>query len=406
MKALLRSVLEQYPTPCFVLDLDAIDQRLHDVDAAFRGVVAPSYAIKANPNPLLLAHLSERLRFVDVSSAGELRRVLAAGFEPGAVSFTGPGKRDEELAFAVETGVDAVVLESLGEARRLERIAGHRATRQRVMLRISPAELAAGFGAQMSGRATAFGVDQEQLVDVIPELVALPHLDLIGFHVFAGAQCLRGEAITSMYLGNCAVFREAIGLAQRRPQRLVFGSGLGIPYHANERPLDLTAIAASTLPELSALAADSGATLLLETGRYLVGEAGHYLTTVVDIKQSRGARFCICDGGMHHNLAAAGLFGMVIPKNYPFTLVGRDATGTLTQQLVGPLCTSLDTMGRSVDLPELRVGDVIAMGCVGAYGVTASPVHFISHPAPTEVVGRRAHGGFELRSESALTSQI
>lgn len=400
-RGLLQRVLASHPTPCFVLDFDAVVARTRSLESAFEGLFATSYAVKANPNPFLLEELGSVVRFIDVSSAGELERCLERGIAPGAISFTGPGKTDRELAVAVARGIDAVVLESPGEARRLDAIAARAGRRQRVLLRISPAKLGPGFGAQMAGRATAFGVDEEQLPRVIPELAALGHLELVGFHVYAGAQCLKVPALAGAYRVYCDVFRQAISLAGIRPERLVFGSGLGIPYHQNERPIDLDALARECLPDLRALHADfPEATLMLETGRFLVGEAGRYLTRVVDVKVSRGTTFCVCDGGMNHNLAAAGLFGMVIPKNYPFELVSRDAGDEpcIPQDIVGPLCTALDTIGRGVELPALAVGDVIAMGCTGAYGATASPVRFISHGPPSEVLVTRVGGELRMRA--------
>lgn len=398
---------ERFPTPCFVLLMDEVDRRVDELDAAFGGRFGLSYAVKANPNPALLSRLAERIPHLDISSAGELRRGIAAGWQPQRISFTGPGKTDSELQAAVESEVGEVIVESLHEAQRLDSFAAAAGRRQRVLIRIAPHTLPPGFGAQMAGRPSIFGVDEEVLDDMLAQLTDLQHLQLVGFHVFAGAQCLNAEAIAQSYVDYMRIFRHACEVARVQPEKLVFGSGLGIPYHDHEQDLDLTAIAQVVIPELDRLRAEfPDTTFLLELGRFLVGQAGFYLARVITKKDSRGATFCLLDGGMNHNLAACGLLGMVIPRNYRFFKLASDTPDGPEQtfQLVGPLCTSLDTLGRNVALPGLEVGDVVAMGGAGAYGATASPVHFISHALPTEVLVETGANGTIYDEQSWIRS--
>jgi len=399
---LLLRVAREHGTPCFVYFPDAIRERLAELRAAFGGRFGIRYALKANPHPALLARLREDgLDSLDVSSAGELARALHAGYPPERIGFTGPAKRDAELALALERGVGEIVLESPGEAERLDARAARGGARPAVLVRISPAKLPPAFGVRLAGRPSPFGVDEEDLEDALARIAGLPHLELAGFHVYAGTQCLRAEPAAAHLAATAELFRRAAERASCSPRRLVFGAGFGIPYHEGDGPLDLPAVARAAAPALEALAGDprcGGAALDLELGRYLVGEAGVYLTRVVHLKESRGTHIAVCDGGMHHHLAACGHLGSVIPRNYPLSRAG-DGGGSgerLEYDVCGPLCTAIDTLARAARLPRLREGDVLAVAASGAYGLTASPVHFLSHPPPKEILVEKASGAARI----------
>ncbi|MCB1328274.1 MAG: type III PLP-dependent enzyme, partial [Maritimibacter sp.] len=220
-----------------------------------------------------------------------------------------------------------------------------------------------------------------------PQILALANLELIGLHIYSGTQSLVPGAICENYRNFIAIFREVCARYDISPERLVFGAGLGVPYFENDKPLDLDTLAADIAPDLDSLRAETRfarAELVLELGRYLVGEAGYYLTRVTTVKHSRGATYGLCDGGMNHHLPASGNFGMVIHRNYRMHKVGGGEP-VAKINLSGPLCTPLDKIGVGVMMPEIKAGDVIAVHGSGAYGMTASPILFISHPMPKEV---------------------
>jgi len=179
-----------------------------------------------------------------------------------------------------------------------------------------------------------------------------------------------------------------------------------VPYHAGERLLDLQALREGLGPLAAAIRAEPllrDARVIVEPGRYLAANAGVYLMQVVAIKHSRGTRFVICDGGMHHHLAASGNLGQVVKRDYPIVAATRlHATEREPAMLTGPLCTPLDTLGRQCRLPALEPGDLVAVLQSGAYGLTASPIGFLSHPTPAEVLvdagahrAIRERGGFD-----------
>jgi diaminopimelate decarboxylase len=387
--AVLADVASRFGTPCFVYFLDEVAARIEALRAAFGGRFKLSYAIKSNPNPALVGWMKARVPALDISSGGELHAALAAGWSGDRISFTGPGKRAWELEDAVAARVGKFVLESVREAEDLDALAARAGCVQPVLLRVAPASLPRGFGVNMAGKPTQFGVDEEDAGAAVEAIGRLTHLRLAGFHAYSGTQCVDARAIGENFSIFARIFGELSSRFDLRPEALVFGAGFGIPYHPGMNALDLSSAAEAAAPALERLAADartSDATLYLEMGRYLVGEAGLYLARVTRIKRSRGAEIAILDGGMNHHLGAAGHLGSVIHRNYRIFRPGAAPGGSRrAYELVGPLCTSIDTLGHGVELPELREGDLLAVHCSGAYGLTASPVNFISHEPPREI---------------------
>ncbi len=390
--------------------MDDAEARVAALRSAFQGLFGVSYAMKCNPHPAVVSRLLRWVDTLDVSSGGELRIALSLGCDPRRISFTGPAKSHADLELSVKHGIGEVVLESVREARALHQIAREAGKRQRVLVRIAPRRVPKGFGVNMAGRPCQFGIDEEDAQAAVATILDLPSLELAGFHIYSGTQCLKPEAIAENYGIFMEIFRELCAAHRIEPKKLVFGSGFGIPYHEQDRPLDAAEVAAHALPGLSAFKAEpsfAGCELLLETGRYLMGEAGIYLTRVVNRKCSRGTEIATFDGGMNHHLGACGHLGMALHRNYRlFKVSGQDEAQDGPPRafdLYGPLCTTIDVLGRGVMLPELQIGDVIGIHCSGAYGVTASPAHFISHDLPAEIIveqdaqrevsPRKRHGG-------------
>ncbi|MCB1960084.1 MAG: pyridoxal-dependent decarboxylase, exosortase A system-associated, partial [Rhodocyclaceae bacterium] len=232
-----------------------------------------------------------------------------------------------------------------------------------------------------------FGVDAE----AVPELLAAigeAGLAFEGFHLFAGSQNLKPEAIVEAQQKSFAL---ACRLAEHAPAPVRFlnlGGGFGIPYFPGETRLDLSAIS-DNLAQIQADAARSlpEASLVIELGRYFVGEAGIYVCRVLDRKVSRGHTFLVTDGGLHHHLSASGNFGQIIRKNYPVAIGNRmDAPANESVSVVGPLCTPLDILGDKMMLPTAKEGDLVVVYQSGAYGASASPQHFLGHPPAIEVI--------------------
>ena len=374
-------------TPFFAYDRDLLTGRVAALRAALPPGIHLSYAIKANPMPAVAHHLSGLVDGFDVASALELRTALNTTMPPDRVSFAGPGKTPAELRQAVAAGV-TLEIESVTEAERLIEIGRQLGIPCRVAVRVNPDFQIKGSGMRMGGGPQQFGVDAEQVPALMKEL-ACPEIDFTGFHVFAGSQNLQADILAEAQRNTADLILRLAETAPAPIRYLNLGGGFGIPYFDSDSPLDLGAIGANLaeLLETRIRPHFPEARVAVELGRYIVGECGVYVTQIVDRKESRGRTFLITDGGLHHQLAASGNFGQVLRRNYPIAIGTRmDEQATETVTIVGKLCTPLDLLGDRVPLPPAGIGDLVVIFQAGAYGLTASPTAFLSHPQPAELL--------------------
>lgn len=376
-------------TPYFVYRGEVVLEQVRALRTHLGPETALYFSLKANPSLGLCQLLKEAGVGAELASIGELRLAQAAGFAPGDVLFAGPGKTTAELEAAVAWGLGAVNVESLGELTRLVAVARARGRTQRVCLRLNPLEQVKGAQMRMAGGPTQFGLDEELLEAAVRACrEAADAVELVGLHVYVGSQMTDVEAV----LGHCEnVLRlgEAMAALGVDVQVVDLGGGFGLPYFEGSPEFDLEAFgrgyrervvprARRTLPR---------AQLVIELGRYLVAEAGLYVTRVVDVKQSRGTTFVVTDGGMNHHITATGNFGQVFRKAYPVANLSRlGEAAAQPVSLVGPCCTPLDQWGQKLGLVPPREGDLLGVCFSGAYGYSASSLGFLSHPTPAEVL--------------------
>lgn len=373
-------------TPFYAYDRDLLAQRITELRNTLPAGIQLHYAMKANPMPALVSFMAARVDGLDVASGRELRVALDSGMDPQEISFAGPGKSLAELEQAIASGV-LLNIESAREARLLSDISERTGWAARVAVRVNPDFELKSSGMKMGGGPKQFGVDAENVPALLAEIGQLG-LQFEGFHLYAGSQNLRAESIVEAQQKS---FDLCLRLAESAPSAVRsfnLGGGFGIPYFPGEQRLDLAPVA-DNLARLQQEAASRapGSRLVIELGRYLVGEAGIYVARVVERKLSRGHVFLVTDGGMHHHLAASGNFGQVIRKNYPVAIGNRmGSSDTENVSVVGPLCTPLDLLADKMDLPRAQEGDLVVVFQSGAYGFTASPRDFLSHPQPLEVL--------------------
>lgn len=375
-------------TPFFAYDRDLLTERIGLLRSTLPQDVELSYAIKANPMPAIVQHLSGLVDSFDCASAGELQIALDTPTGADKISFAGPGKTPAELTQAVAAGI-TIELESETEAKRVVEIGEQLGLRPRVAVRVNPDFQVKGSGMRLGGGPQQFGIDSERVPALLSELAAAD-VELLGFHIFAGSQNLNAEILCDAQRKTAEL---ALRLADSAPGPLRYlniGGGFGIPYSDRDTPLDLPAIG----DNLERLMADAirpalpEARVVVELGRYIVGECGVYVTRIVDRKESRGKSFLVVDGGLHHQLAASGNFGQVIRRNYPVAIGNRlDEASGEPVSVVGCLCTPLDLLAADVSLPHgTGIGDLVVIFQAGAYGLTASPTGFLGHPEPAEVL--------------------
>ncbi|TDP74630.1 pyridoxal-dependent decarboxylase, exosortase A system-associated [Roseateles toxinivorans] len=373
-------------TPFYAYDRGLLRQRVTELRAVLPAGIKLHYAMKANPMPALVCLMAGLVDGIDVASGGELKVALDAGADVAEVSFAGPGKRAAELRQAVAAGV-LINLESFREVELLASISRQLGRPARVAVRVNPDFELKGSGMKMGGGPKQFGVDVELLPELLSQ-VKRSGLAFEGFHLFAGSQNLRAESICEAQLKSYELARRLAEDAPAPVRFLNLGGGFGIPYFPGETRLDLAPIADNLAQLLDRARSElPKAELVIELGRYLVGEAGIYVTRILDRKVSRGQVFLVADGGLNHHLSASGNFGQVIRKNYPVTIGNRaDSAERETASVVGPLCTPLDLLADRLDLPVAQEGDLAVIFQSGAYGSSASPQAFLGHSGVTEVL--------------------
>jgi diaminopimelate decarboxylase len=373
-------------TPLFVYSAGMIRRRVGELRAAMPERLRVHYAVKANPFAPLLGLMAGLVDGFDIASQGELRMALDAGQQPGRISFAGPGKRDQELRGAIAAGV-TLNLESAGEARRALAIGDGLGVTPRLAIRVNPDFELRGSGMKMGGGAKPFGVDADQVPALACEIVAAG-AEWRGLHIFAGSQALDAGAVIEMQGRVLDLAARLVREAGVPLPHLNMGGGFGIPYFHGDEPLDIAAAGEALGERFEDLPGELRETdFAMELGRYLVGEAGVYLTRIVDRKTSHGRTYLVTDGGLHHQLAASGNFGSVVRRNYPLAIASRFAAEPEEEaSVVGCLCTPLDRLADEAMLPRAEPGDLVAVFCAGAYGASASPAAFLGHGPAREVL--------------------
>ncbi len=380
-------------TPFYIYDLATIRRRYRELTMALPPQVRVYYAIKANPSLRLVQELTALGAGMEIASAGELAVAGRLGIAGERVLFTGPAKTDDELAASVRYGLRTINVESLREAQRLDSIVAAVGTqrvappRQPILLRINARfEIHdADAAVQLGGGAQKFGVDEEQLDAVFPQLLSLRHLDVRGVHVFAATGVLDAALLVEYTRRVFELVRRLERDYRRRFPVVDLGGGLGVDYQAFPgQELDLSHYT-SGLQDLIAAFGFDDKEIALELGRYLVGEAGTYVVRVLDVKHSRGTDYALVDGGTNHFRRP-----VAVRQDHPVTLLLPAATAEdhrgppRTYAIGGPLCTSIDVIARAALLPPLQAGDLLALHKAGAYGLTMSSLAFLSHAWPAE----------------------
>ena len=373
-------------TPLFVYDNNLVGTKIATFRHCMPSGVALHYAVKANPYLPLLRWLSKHVDGFDVASLGELEVIEQAGVGGVPISFAGPGKSESELRRAITDGA-TIHLESEGEAARVLAIAGELGKRPRLSVRVNPPFALKGAGMKMGGHASQFGIDHERVADVVRGLIDAG-ADWRGLHLYVGSQCLDWTALAETFRLSIALAADIAEAAGAEPPEVNLGGGFGIPYFDGDEEVDIHALGQALCEQMAGAPAPLAATrFIIELGRWLVGEAGVYLTRIVDRTESRGKTFLVTDGGLHHMLAASGNFGQLLRRNYPVAIASRfQSAASEEASITGCLCTPLDLIADEVMLPAADVGDLVAVFCAGAYGLTASPQAFLGQSQAREML--------------------
>jgi len=384
------SILEQFSTPFYLYDFRMIEEKITTLRSFLDSSIHLFYAIKANPNGLLLRRIAPLVDGADIASGGELQFALESGFSPSRLSFAGPGKKDPELLLAIQHEIGSISIESLNELKRIDALAKREKKRANVSIRVNPRELIPEFALKMGGRASPFGIDEDALDSFFDVLRDCSHVQLIGLHVYAGTQCLDAEALFRNFQSTFKIAERLIDDYKVELKWINLGGGFGVPYYEGQKALDVQRVCENLRVQFFQFKKKENTPNtvgILELGRFLIAEAGIYVVRILDKKVSRGKTYCILEGGINHHLSASGHLGQVIRKNFKVVNLSKKNSANLEEvTLTGPLCTSIDVMADRVLLPTPEIGDVLAFFTSGAYGYSASPLFFLSHETPKELL--------------------
>ena len=387
---------EQYGSPFYLYDIDAAAEHLQTLQNGLPENTQILYCVKANPNPKIVAMYRDLVPGLDMSSGGEVELAMQTGWPADLMSFAGPGKTDEELTLAIQNKIGSLSIESVGELRRASKIAQNLDVTVRILLRINPSSIPKAFMMKMGGVASQFGIPEEDIDDGIEIAKSLPNIHIGGFHIFSGTQCLVLESAIANIRQTLDISRRLSEKHGIIPEEINLGGGVGVAYFPGQEDIAANELSSALHDLIIGFRSENpdlaNTRMVVELGRYLIARFGVYVTHVTDVKETRGKRFAILNGGMNHCFPATGNFGQLIKKNYPIVNLSRDVADEdlEKQEVVGPLCTPLDSMARSLPMARAEVGDLVAFNNCGAYSYSASPLMFLSHKTPIELIHR--HG--------------
>ncbi|MGD2088009.1 MAG: hypothetical protein PVH61_17655 [Candidatus Aminicenantes bacterium] len=385
-------IVGTYGTPVYVYDARGIIQTYHSITGHLPGGVEIFYSIKANPSLAICQLLRHLGAGAEIASLGELNLALKAGFPPNRIVFAGPGKTPGELEAAIQNNILMINVESLQELETIVNICQASGLTANVGIRINPAVNVTNSQMSMGGGSQKFGIDESQLEEAVRyTLTHHRYLLFKGFHLYVGTQIFDHQGILENFKNMIRIVREVMSRFPHVPVGIIdFGAGFGIPYYKKETDFNLHGFLTGFAPIMTAVRQEpifKKTHFIFEMGRYLTARSGIYLSRVLYSKTSGDRCHVILDGGMHHNAVGTGNMGQRIPKKFPLCVANKLGL-PLTQKanIAGPLCTPLDSFGRDFEVPEIQPGDIVAVLQMGAYGLTASMNHFLSHPICGEVM--------------------
>ncbi|WP_433272775.1 AMP-binding protein [Actinosynnema sp. CS-041913] len=392
----VRDLARRYGTPAYHYELDEVDAAARQLRAALPDPATLYYSLKANPHPLIARTLREAGCHAEISSSGELEVARQAGFPGAHCLYTGPGKSTREITLALVAGVRRFSVESAADFAAVAVAARDLGATADCLIRINAPGARGATSLRMSGVASQFGVDPGQPAEHPERFSPRPGARVVGLHFFALSNAATAAAIAEESVANlrlAAWLRDEAGVDLRVVD---LGGGFAAPYaQPGDRPdyRDLRPVLETALDEHLPGWRTGDPLVAFESGRYLAGGCGRLVSRVADVKRNRDRTFVVLDGGINHLGGLAGL-GRLLPVSAAVLPVGdRTAAGAAVEPatVVGPLCTPADVLARQTTTSALSRGDLVQVPNVGAYGLTASLVGFLSRPIAAEVVLRGGH---------------
>ncbi|MDR0267461.1 diaminopimelate decarboxylase [Paenibacillus sp.] len=378
----------EYGTTMYVYDAEEIEQKVNSFRQLMHKDVHLFYSLKANPNPTIVKWIYELGANLEICSPIELKVVKKLDIDPNRILYLGPGKTTAEIEEILDYGIKYFVLESMQEMEEVNRLAGLRNLHVEVGIRFNPNMSAKGSRLTMGGKPRQFGIDEDQAQQVFEFAETLSHLDIVGVHVYNGTRILSGDVVIENTKHVLTFVKQLYHTCHFSLKYVDIGGGLGIPYFKNEEELDFEYTASGIRSLIDEFHSEIGLNLpiFIESGRYVVGESGIYAASVLYTKESKSVHFATLDGGTNHHMAAGGM-GNALKHNFPIRVLNKMTEPEVRPyHISGPLCTPNDVIAKHLSLPHIERGDLVGILSAGAYGLTSSPVLFLSHRLPVEVL--------------------
>jgi len=369
-------------TPAYIYDASIITQRALELADVFTGSLV-HFSLKSNPNPVICRLMSNLGFGAEVSSSYEMSIALNSGVLPNRIMYGGPAKVSSQLRAASDAGIKHFNLDSESELTRLQIVTRTQALDTPILcVRVNPNYASTAADEVMTGIPSRFGVDENNL-DHVLALGSQIGLPINGIHLYVGSQILDPKTVVDNYNRGLNIMGQLCdkGLLGQAEPTFVFGPGLGISYTENDSPVDLSIIKSAIIEGAEIFRRQHGKlTVKIEIGRALIGQSALYVTSVIDVKRSRGTRYIIVDGGIHHFMRYA-----LTKTAHQSFVVGREDDERSTAVICGATCTPYDVMSEC-QLEECQAGDLIAITNAGAYGWSMGLSNFCSRPTPPEVL--------------------
>jgi diaminopimelate decarboxylase len=384
------NLANKYDTPFYLYDSKTIKNAYRQLQSFCGNDVDVFYSLKANPNQSIVALLNQLGAGAEVCSTAEFDNAIKVGVLPDNIILVGPYKHDKDIEMAIKLGIYAIVCESMQELKRIAVIAANHKAIAKIMIRINPDFNSKDALLKMGGKPSQFGMDIDSVNQQMDDILACDHIQLIGIHIYNGTRILDSNTLLENTKNILAIAETLQHKKQIQFSCVDIGGGAGIPYFDNESALDLE----KNKFDFQQVIRDylnryANTKIIMESGRYLVGESGCFISRIHDIKHSKGKEFIVTDGGTNCHLAAVGV-GSVVKRNFPISIIpsqpNREVKPTVLYDITGPLCTPNDLIAKNISLPQAEIDDLICIKQSGAYGPTASPVYFLSHGYPAEVM--------------------
>lgn len=384
----IMDLVSKYGTPLYLFDSEIMVDSYQQLNNFSGEHVDIFYSLKANPNKSIVDYLNQLGAGLEVCSLAELNIALSCDVQSDSILLVGPYKCDTSIAESLKANIYAIVFESFNELDRIIAEAKRQKVVARVMARLNPDFCAKDALLKMGGQPSQFGIDIDQFETRIENYLENPYLDLVGIHIYNGTRILNSETIVD---NTHNILKTAERIQER--YRIKFecvdiGGGVGVPYFEGERAINLDENQAAFQQIIQAyLIKYPNTKIIMESGRYLVADSGVFVSQIRDIKISKGKNYLITDGGTNCHMAAVGV-GSLVKKNFPISWISNNNVSEelISYNITGPLCTPNDLLAKEVLLSHCEIGDLICVGNSGAYGATASPVYFLSHGYPAEVM--------------------